>query len=140
MDYIKERDEKIQGVKLVTINSKSENVEFSRALQLIISLEIIKSKINDIIVDDTNTDKNTNTDQYQNTTDEIKNTDDVIIRNDSSVIKRWRVAGINAHKIRKLLVTLVVIWQKCKMEPLICDINYLEFDWLKTAFSYHEIL
>ena len=115
MDYIKERDEKIQGVKLVTINSKSENVEFSRALQLIISLEIIKSKINDIIVDDTNTDKNRNTDQCQNTTDEIKNTDDVIIRNDSSVIKRWRVAGINAHKIRKLLVTLVVIWQKCKM-------------------------
>ena len=57
IDYIKEKDEKMQGVKLVTTNSKSENVEFSRALQFIILLEIIKSKINDIIVDDTNTEK-----------------------------------------------------------------------------------
>ena len=48
VDYIKGRDGKIRGVKLVIINSKSEKVQLSRPLQLIIPLEIISSKTNDI--------------------------------------------------------------------------------------------
>ena len=95
VDYIKGKDGKTRVVKLVTINSKSEKVEFSRPLQLIISLEIINRKTNDIALDDTNTDQN-------KTTDEIKNTDDVIIRNNSPVTRRRRVAALNADTIRRL--------------------------------------
>ena len=36
------------------------------------------------------------------TTDEIKNTEEVIIRNDSSVTRRQRLAALNADTIRKL--------------------------------------
>ena len=36
------------------------------------------------------------------TTDEIKNTDDVIIRNNSPVTRRRRVAALNADTIRRL--------------------------------------
>ena len=101
VDCIKGRHGKIRGVKLVIINSKSEKVQLSRPLQLIIPLEIISSKTNDIALDNTNTDKNTNTDQNK-TTDEIKNTDDVITGNNSAVTSRRRVAAITADTIRKL--------------------------------------
>ena len=80
VDYIKGRDGKIRGVKLVIINSKSEKVQLSRPLQLIIPLEIISSKTNDIALNNTNTDKNTNPDQNE-ITNEIRNTDDVITGN-----------------------------------------------------------
>ena len=58
-------------------------------------LEIINSKINDIALDDTNTDQN-------KSTDEIKNTDDVIITNDCTVTRRQRVAALNADTKWKL--------------------------------------
>ena len=80
VDYIKGRDGKIRGVKLVIINSKSEKVQLSRPLQLIIPLEIISSKTNDIALNNTNTDKNTNPDQNE-ITNEIRNTNDVITGN-----------------------------------------------------------
>ena len=102
VDYIEGRDEKIRGVKLVIINSKSEKVQLSRPLQLIIPLEIISSKTSDIALNNTNTDKNTNTDQNK-TTDEIKITDDVITGNNSAVTRRRRVAAVNADTIRKLM-------------------------------------
>ena len=86
VDQIKGKDGKIRGVKLVIINSKSEKVQLSRPLQLIITLEIISSKINDIALNNTNTDKNTNTDQNK-TIDEIKNTYDVITGNNSAVTR-----------------------------------------------------
>ena len=101
VDYIKGRDGKIRGVKLVIINSKSEKVNLSRPLQLIIPLEIISSKTNDIALNNTNTDKNTNTDQNK-ITNEIKNTDDVITGNNSAGTRRRRVAALNAYIIRKL--------------------------------------
>ena len=100
-DYIKGRDGKIRGVKLVIINSKSEKVQLSRPLQLIIPLEIISSKTNDIALNNTNTDKNTNPDQNE-ITNEIRNTDDVITGNNSAVTGRRRVAALNADTIRKL--------------------------------------
>ena len=53
--YIKGRDGRIQGVELVIINSKSEKVQLSRPLQLIVPLEIINCKANDIAVNNTNT-------------------------------------------------------------------------------------
>ena len=101
VDYIKGRDGKIRGVKLVIINSKSEKVQLSRPLQLIIPLEIISSKTNDIALNNTNTDKNTNPDQNE-ITNEIRNTDDVITGNNSAVTGRRRVAALNAYTIRKL--------------------------------------
>ena len=91
----------MRGVKLIVINSKSEKVELCRNLQLTIPLEKINSKRSNIALDDTNTDKNTNTDQNK-TTDEIKSTDDVIIRNDSAVTRRRRVAALNAVTIWKV--------------------------------------
>ena len=78
VDYIKGRDREIWGVKLVIINSKSEKVELSKPLKLMIPLETINSKTNDIAVDDKNTDKNTNTDQNK-TTNEIKNTETILL-------------------------------------------------------------
>ena len=56
VDYIKRRDRKIRGVKLVIFNSKAEKVQLSKPLQLIIPLEIISSKTNGIALDNTNTD------------------------------------------------------------------------------------
>ena len=99
--YIEGRDGKIRGVKLVIINSKSEKVQLSRPLQLIIPLEIISSKTNDIALNNTNTDKNKNMDQNK-TTNEIKNTYDIITGNNSAVTRRQRVAALNADTIRKL--------------------------------------
>lgn len=46
-------------------------------------------------------DRNTNTDQNK-ATDEIKNADDEIIRNDSAITRRRRVATLNANTIRKV--------------------------------------
>ena len=102
VNYIKGRDGKIRGVKLVIINWRSEKVQLSRLLQLIIPLEIISSKTNDIALDNTNTDKNTNTTQNK-TTDEIKNTDDVITGDSSAITRRRRVAALNDDTIRKLM-------------------------------------
>ena len=99
--YIEGRDGKIRGVKLVIINSKSEKVQLSRPLQLIIPLEIISSKTNDIALNNTNTHKNKNMDQNK-TTNEIKNTYDIITGNNSAVTRRQRVAALNADTIRKL--------------------------------------
>ena len=101
VDYIKGREGKIRGVELVIISSKSEKVQLSRPLQLIIPSEIISSKTNDIALNNTSTDKNTNTDQNKST-DEIKNTDDVITGNNSAVTRRRRVAALNADTIWKL--------------------------------------
>ena len=101
VDYIKGRDGKLQGFKLVIINSESEKIQFSITLQLIILLEMINSKTNDMDLDNTNTNKNTITDQNK-TTDEIKNTDHVITENNSAVIRSRRVATPNADTIRKL--------------------------------------
>ena len=64
-------------------------------------LEIINGKTNYLAGDDTNIDKNTNTDQNK-ASDEIKNADDEIIRNDSTVTRRRRVATLNANTIRKV--------------------------------------
>ena len=86
---------------MVIINSKSEKVQLSRTLQVIIPLEIISSKTNDIAFNNTNTDKNTKTDQNK-TTDEIKNKDDMITGNNSAVTRQRRVAALNVDRIWKL--------------------------------------
>ena len=89
IDFIRGQDDEIRGVKLVTINSKFQKVELSRPLQLIVPLEIIDNKVNEVTV------KNKNANQEEKV-------DGANMNNDTTVTRRRRVAALNADAIRKL--------------------------------------